>query len=96
MISVLTGALIWLLSEATKKLSKVFGKTVSIRLVVTALSLIAGVIYYCFTTYNPDLWKQVVTFVSGAFAASQAIRMILDKLLPPTSLPTPPDVIEGY
>jgi len=84
MISFLTGIAIWLLVELAKYLSKITGKTISIRLLVVIICLVAGTFYYWINNFNPELWRQVAVFVSGAFASSQGLWMIMDKFLPKT------------
>jgi len=82
MITLLTGAGIYILTALVSFLQKKVSSKISLRLVVALFTVIAGAVYYYMNLTNPDLIKQVITFVSGAFATSQAIWMVIDKFLP--------------
>ena len=75
--------IVWLgifaLWELTKLLKKKF-PSISIRVVVVLLSLLAWSIYYVIQQSHPEVIQEAIKFATGAFAASQAIWMVLDKL----------------
>lgn len=75
--------IVWLgifaLWELVKILKRYF-PNVSIRTVIVLLSLLAGTIYYVIEQNNPAVIQKAIEFATGAFATSQAIWMVLDKL----------------
>jgi len=73
---------IYALTELFKWLQKRFWKVIDTKIIVAILAIITGAIYYYFTKYQPDLWKQVAEFTLWVFAVSQWIRMILEKYIP--------------
>lgn len=79
METIIIGLWIFALGEFTKLLKKRF-PNVSIRTVVVLLSLLAGSIYYVVEKNNPEVIQKAIEFATGAFATSQAIWMVLDKL----------------
>jgi len=79
MVSALTGLAIYLLTEVSRFITRVTGKTISMKWIVAFFSVIAWAIYYYFLNFNPEARKQVVSFVSGAFATSQGIWMLFEK-----------------
>ena len=83
---------IYALTELFKRLQSKFGKIINTKILVAILAIITGTIYYYFTKYQPDLWKQVAEFTLWVFAVSQWIWMIFEKYIPTNteSLPTPP------
>jgi len=94
MDAILIWAAIYLLTEGTKYLQTKFNKQISMRLLVTVLCLIAGTVYYILQQNNPEVLQKLVTFVSGAFATSQGMWMVVDKIigqkLPKVTIPTAP------
>jgi hypothetical protein len=102
MEALLIGAAIYLLTEGTKYLQTKFKKQISMRLVVAVLCLIAGTVYYVLQQNNPEVLTKLITFVSGAFATSQGMWMVVDKIIgqklpqvtPPTATQDPAPAVE--
>ena len=82
MATFLTGIGIRCIAEITKRISKKTKKKISTRIVVGIISILAGTVYYAINSTHPELWNEIVTFVSGAFAMSQVIRLVVDKAVP--------------
>lgn len=78
---ILSGIAIRLVTEFAKYISKVTWKKVSTKLVVVFLSLIAGSVYYYFQQFNPEFLNNAIKFCTWAFASSQALWMILEKIV---------------
>jgi hypothetical protein len=72
---------IWILTFLVGKLKKKF-PWLSLRLFVALLTLVAGAAYYFLQMNYPAILEQTVKFIAGSFATSQALWMILDKILP--------------
>jgi hypothetical protein len=73
---VLAGLATWLITELAKKLN------ISATYVSLWLAFIGGTIYYVAVNYYQLERKEVVTFVTGVYWASQVIYNIIKKLTP--------------
>jgi multisubunit Na+/H+ antiporter MnhB subunit len=80
---ILIGIGISILTYGVERIKKHFGRSrMSMRVVVVIFCLIAWAVWYRMSNFQPELWYNAVKFVWWAFAASQALWMIVDKFIP--------------